>query len=256
MTRDDTYWISSAAVMVAATIFIGLERKYPFNKGQKFLREGFFTDFVLYNLIQSFALGLLISKLIQLIDQHTQINRLSLVSSWDLPYQLLFFLITHDVYIYWFHRFQHSSKFFWRIHEAHHSTHNVDWLSGARSHVLEILINQTIEFAPMVLLGASPEVVIYKGTIDAIWGMYIHSNIDVHSGNLQFFINGPEMHRWHHSNGGDESLNKNFSTKFAIWDWIFRTAYFPRNKKPVLYGLNLGFPKNYFVQQLFAFRKF
>jgi hypothetical protein len=41
---------------------------------------------------------------------------------------------------------------------------DVDWLSGARSHALEILINQTIEFAPIVLLGAAPEVALIKLT--------------------------------------------------------------------------------------------
>ena len=50
---------------------------------------------------------------------------------------------------------------------------------------MEILINQTIELAPIVLLGASPEVVLIKLTLDSIWGMYIHANIDVRSGQLQ-----------------------------------------------------------------------
>jgi sterol desaturase/sphingolipid hydroxylase (fatty acid hydroxylase superfamily) len=180
-----------------------------------------------------------------------------LVSSWPALLQLLFFFVVHDFYIYWFHRFQHYYKFFWRLHEAHHSTPQVDWLSGSRSHALEIFINQTIEFAPIVLLGAAPEVAVYKGLIDAWWGMYIHSNIDVRSGRLQFFINGPEMHRWHHSVGNEQAHNKNFSTKLAIWDWMFGTAFFPQNQKPFGYGLGYrGFPSNYFKQLLFAFRPF
>jgi len=68
---------------------------------------------------------------------------------------------------------------------------------------------------------------------------------------------GPEMHRWHHADKNEKAYNKNFGTKFAIWDWIFKTAYFPRNEKPKYYGLSyLDFPKNYFRQILFAFRKF
>jgi sterol desaturase/sphingolipid hydroxylase (fatty acid hydroxylase superfamily) len=133
----------------------------------------------------------------------------------------------------------------------------VDWLAGSRSHALEIMINQTIEFTPIVLLGAAPEIAVIKGMIDALWGMYIHSNIDVHSGKLQYIINGPEMHRWHHADKDTNAYNKNFGTKFAFWDWIFGTAYFPRNEKPKYYGLShLNFPKNYFKQLLFAFRKF
>ena len=115
-------------------------------------------------------------------------------------------------------------RWLWRIHEAHHATADVDWISGARSHPLEILINQTIEFAPIVLLGAAPEVALIKGVLDAAWGMYIHSNIDVRSGRLQYLINGPEMHRWHHAR---EIVDVNFATKLAIWDWLFGTAYHP-----------------------------
>ena len=72
--------------------------------------------------------------------------------------QVLFFLLTHDLYIYLFHRWQHANKWLWRTHEAHHSTKEVDFLAGTRSHALEILVNQTIEFAPIVLLGADPAV--------------------------------------------------------------------------------------------------
>ncbi len=113
--------------------------------------------------------------------------------------QLAFFFVVHDFYIYWFHRLQHRSDLFWRTHEAHHSVDDVDWLSGTRSHALEIVINQSIEFLPIVLLGAAPEVALMKATLDAVWGMYIHSNLDVRAGWLQRVLNGPQMHRWHHA---------------------------------------------------------
>ncbi len=118
---------------------------------------------------------------------------------------------------------------------------------------MEILINQTIEFLPIVLLGSPPEVIAYKGVMSAVWGMYIHSNLDLHTGKLQRIINGPEMHRWHHSTG--KGRNRNFATKLAIWDWIFGTAFLPETK-PDEYGLKTSFPNNYFMQTLFAFRTF
>lgn len=248
--------LCTAGIILGASIIIILERLYPYTKDQKFLREGFFNDFVLYTFVQSYVMGVIISYIIIFIDSNTHLSRLHIVTSWPAGYQLLFFFIVHDFYIYWFHRYQHNSKIFWRIHEAHHSTRYVDWLSGSRSHALEILINQTIEFAPMILLGAAPEIPIIKGMIDALWGMYIHSNIDVNSGWLQFIINGPEMHRWHHADKDDNAYNRNFSTKIALWDWLFNTAYFPLREKPKLYGLSyLNFPSNYFKQLLFAFRR-
>ena len=142
----------------------------------------------------------------------------------------------------------------WRLHEAHHSPASVDWLSGSRSHCVEILINQTVEFAPIVLLGASPEVIPLKGAISAIWGMYIHSNLNVHTGWLQWIINGPEMHRWHHATG--KGMGSNFSTKLAVWDWMFGTAYLPSRERAAGYGIRSWFPKHYVGQTLYAFRPF
>ncbi len=227
---------STIGIVAWALLMITLERFFPYDKGQKFFREGFFYDFVLYTLVQSFFLGIVISYVIEWIDASTGLSRLRLVGDWALSAQVLFFLITHDFYIYCFHRFQHNSKWFWRVHEAHHSNMQIDWLAGSRSHAFEILINQTIEFAPIILLGAAPQVAIFKGMIDAMWGMYIHSNINVRSGKLQYVINGPEMHRWHHA-ADEEAHNKNFGTKLALWDWIFGTAFLPTNRKPSGYGL-------------------
>lgn len=246
--------ITTAITVTGALILISLERLFPYTKGQKFFREGFFNDFFLYTFVQSYVLGVAISWFCEFLKNTTDIDSFGIIRQWPIAGQLLFFLIVHDFYIYWFHRFQHNSERFWRLHEAHHSTHDVDWLSGTRSHSMEIMINQTIEFLPIVLLG-SPEVVLLKGMTDALWGMYIHSNINVRSGWLQYIINGPEMHRWHHAID-EEAHNKNFSTKFAFWDWMFGTAYFPGSKKPSGYGLSdPQFPKGYIKQHLYAFRK-
>ena len=246
--------LSTIIIAGTAIFFIIVERIWPYTKGQKVLREGFFDDLALYTIAQSYILGILIfTYIINFIDTSTGISRLQLFRNVPIWIQLIFFLVTHDLYIYWMHRWQHKNKYLWRIHEAHHSPKKVDWLSGSRSHAFEILINQTIEFLPIVLLGSPPEVIAYKGVISAVWGMYIHSNLNVHTGILQKIINGPEMHRWHHSTG--KGRNRNFATKLAIWDWIFGTAYFPETK-PDEYGLKTYFPNHYFKQTLYAFRRF
>jgi len=252
-------WTFGAVVFAGAGLLL-LERRFPYNKGQPVLRTGFWIDVVLYGFVQSYVMGIVIARLIQALDTHTGFSRLGPVSAWPIGAQLAFFLVIHDLYIYGFHRLQHATPFLWRVHEAHHSVPQVDWLSGVRSHTLEILINQTIEFAPIVLLGAPPAVAALKGTISAIWGMFIHSNLDVRLGKLQWIINGPEMHRWHHATD-PQAYNKNFATKLAIWDWMFGTAFFPSPavRKADTYGLDYvqypeHFPLDYFVQQAYAFR--
>lgn len=244
------------SIVFSAFAIVGLERLYPYNQQQRLLRPGFWVDLVGYGIVQSYLLGLAIAKLIEVIDAQTGLSRLALVSAWPLWMQCAVFFVVHDLYIYTFHRVQHRNKYLWRIHEAHHSGRDVDWLSGTRSHALEIMINQTVEFAPIVLLGAAPEVAVFKGVIDAVWGMYIHSNLDVRSGALQYVINGPEMHRWHHATSLAEP-GANFATKLAIWDWVFGTAYRPKHKAED-YGLwnDEPFPTGFLDQQLHAFRGF
>jgi sterol desaturase/sphingolipid hydroxylase (fatty acid hydroxylase superfamily) len=246
--------LSTALVVLGALVIIALERRFPSDPRQRLFREGFWNDLVLYSIVQSYLLGFVIAALVGWLDRATGLSRRGLVSGWPLGVQIAFFLVTHDLYIYWFHRLQHRLPWLWRIHEAHHSGTSVDWLSGSRSHALEILINQTIEFAPLVLLGAHPAVAVVKVTADAIWGMYIHSNIGVRSGRLQYLINGPEMHRWHHA--ADLAREVNFSTKLAIWDWLFGTAHLPA-ERPTRFGLWGGawFPPGFFAQQLHAFRR-
>jgi sterol desaturase/sphingolipid hydroxylase (fatty acid hydroxylase superfamily) len=227
--------VSLAVIVSAALCFIALERRFPYAPSQRFLREGFTLDLVWYTLIQSYLLGQVISWGITWLDTHSGWSRARLVGAWPLWGQMLFFFLVHDIYIYLFHRAQHRFAILWRTHEAHHSGRDVDWLSGSRSHPVEILINQTIEFAPIVLLGAAPEVAAFKGVLDAVWGMYIHSNIDVRAGKWQRVFNGPEMHRWHHA--PELAVpGRNFATKLALWDWIFGTAYLPASK-PSGYGL-------------------
>jgi sterol desaturase/sphingolipid hydroxylase (fatty acid hydroxylase superfamily) len=252
--------LSLVVMTLSALAMLLAERRWPYNAGQQLFREGFWTDFVGYCLLQSYALGLLITGILTWARDSRGWAIQGALSHWPVWAQVLLFLVTHDLYIYCFHRFQHGNKWFWRLHEAHHSTPHVDWLSGVRSHSLEILINQTIEFAPMLLLGASPEVPVIKGTISAVWGMFIHANIDVKLGPLQYVFNGPEMHRWHHALDR-EAYDMNFGTKFALWDWLFGTAYFPdrKTRKAEAYGLEdpnfpLGNGAAYFKQHAYAFR--
>jgi sterol desaturase/sphingolipid hydroxylase (fatty acid hydroxylase superfamily) len=170
--------ISYTLIIGTAFLLILLERKFPYNKGQKIFREGFFNDLALYTIAQSYILGIFIfTFIIRTIDDTTGMSRLHLFSAIPIWLQLIFFTVTHDFYIYWMHRWMHGNKYLWRLHEAHHSPKKIDWLSGSRSHAFEILINQTVEFLPIVLLGSPPEVAAYKGVISAVWGMYIHANL-------------------------------------------------------------------------------
>ncbi|MGZ3873565.1 MAG: sterol desaturase family protein [Mucilaginibacter sp.] len=240
-------------------VIIAWERISPYRKGLPFFREGFWVDLVWYTIIQSYVLKIVIfDYIIYPVQHHIAWQGFHFFKEWSVAEQVLFFLVTHDLYIYLFHRLQHSSKILWRIHEAHHSGKQVDFLAGSRSNILEIIINQTVEFAPIIILGADPAVIPIKALIDAMYGMFIHANINVKLGRFRYLFNSPELHLWHHANY-QEVFHANFSTKFAAWDYLFKTAYYPGHKpgtSPENWGLYYDFPKDYFLQHAFSVKRF
>lgn len=259
MPQDKLLTVTTTILVLWVILIIAWERISPYRKGLSFFREGFWIDLVWYTLIQSYFLKILIfDYLIAPVQHHFNWSAIQFVKDWPIAVQVLFFLVTHDLYIYLFHRFQHSNKVFWRIHEAHHSGKEVDFLSGSRSHIIEIIINQTIEFAPIILLGANPAVIPIKALLDAMFGMFIHANINVKLGKLKYIINTPELHLWHHANYR-EVFHANFSTKFSIWDHLFGTAYDPGHapgNKRENWGLGYEYPKDYFLQHAFSVKRF
>jgi sterol desaturase/sphingolipid hydroxylase (fatty acid hydroxylase superfamily) len=238
---------------------IAWERISPYRKGLPFFREGFYVDLIWYTLIQSYFLKILIfSYIISPVQHRFDWSGIHFFQGWPIYAQVLFFLVTHDLYIYLFHRLQHANKILWRTHEAHHSVKQVDFLAGSRSHVLEIIINQTIEFAPIIILGADPAVIPIKAMLDAMFGLFIHANINVKMGKLKYFLNSPELHLWHHANY-IEVFHANFSTKFSVWDYLFGTVYDPGKKpgdKRENWGLYYEYPKDYFLQHAFSVKRF
>ncbi len=259
MTQEKVVTITTIILACWAVFIIAWERISPYRKGLPFFREGFWVDLVWYTIIQSYFLKIVIfDYIIMPVQKSFDWSHIQFVSHWPIAVQVLFFLVTHDLYIYLFHRFQHSSKFFWRTHEAHHSGKQIDFLSGSRSHIVEILINQTIEFAPIIILGADPMVVPIKAMLDAMFGMFIHANISVKMGKLKYFLNSPELHLWHHANY-EEVFHANFSTKFSVWDRLFGTVYdpgFAPGNEPENWGLYYDYPKDYFLQHAFSVKRF
>jgi len=99
--------LSPLLIVVGAGIIIALERRFPYDRGQRLLREGFWNDLIWYFLIQSYVLAMLIAQLVRWVDAGTGLSRMGLVSAWPLAVQVVFFLVLHDLYMYWFHRLQH-----------------------------------------------------------------------------------------------------------------------------------------------------
>lgn len=59
-------------------------------------------------------------------------------------------------------------------------------------------------------------------------------------GVMKYIFNGPEMHIWHHAHDLPEGrrYGANFGLTLAIWDYIFGTAFVPREGRDIELGFN------------------
>lgn len=76
------------------------------------------------------------------------------------------------------------------------------------------------------MLGFSIEASFYS-VLSTTVGQLAHANISWKAGPLNYLINTPELHTWHHVHPDYGPQDRNFGVAFSLWDWLFRTAYLP-----------------------------
>ena len=104
------------------------------------------------------------------------------------------------------------------------------------------------------MLSPSDEAILIWSCTDALFGMFIHSNLTWRIGWLRYVFLAPEMHRWHHVR--DPAVREcNYGNNFSFCDWIFGTAYVS-SEQPQDFGVDEpDYPIESFTGQfVFAFR--
>ena len=178
-----------------------------------------------------------------------------LILGQSLLLQIFLAIAVVDFAGYWRHRFMHS-KFFWPFHTIHHSSKQVDWLSTERFHPVNHYITAFLNLIILTALFADPYVSTTAMLLRRKYGLFIHSNIRLSYGFLNFVFASPLFHRWHHSDS-EAALNKNYSTFFSLFDLMFGTFYLPQNKKdPESFGFYGGtLEKGLIGQTIYPFLK-
>lgn len=149
---------------------------------------------------------------------------------WPLALQVFLALVISDLGPYLFHRLCHES-WLWRVHSIHHSPEDMQVLASARNHPLHVLVAYSLQMAPLVVLGAPPEVVMLKASFHGVNGLLQHANIDLRFGPLSYVLATPEMHMWHH-NREIAISNHNYANNIILWDLLFKSFYRPSDKRP------------------------
>ena len=167
---------------------------------------------------------------------------------WNLFAQLTLVLVIAEFGRYWVHRWAHTIPLLWRFHAVHHSPNRLYLLNAARFHPIEKVFFLIPEVVPFILLGTNAEALGMYAVFNSIHGLFQHSNIELKLGWLNYIFSMAELHRFHHSKIIMES-NSNYGNNLIIWDIIFGTFYYPRDRAVGAIGLfNPEYPKDYIGQ--------
>ena len=166
--------------------------------------------------------------------------------------QMGIFLVGEDIILYWTHRLFHGKRM-WRYHAVHHSSEELEWISAARFHPINLFLGSVTADVVLLLMGISPNVFIVLGPFTIAHSAFVHANLDWTLGPFKYVIAGPVFHRWHHT-AADRGGEKNFAATFPIMDVLFGTFYMPAGERPDRYGVaEPEFPSSFQGQLLHPF---
>jgi sterol desaturase/sphingolipid hydroxylase (fatty acid hydroxylase superfamily) len=158
------------------------------------------------------------------------------LSKLPLLVQGLLFLVLSDFMLYWTHRLFHGGAF-WKYHAIHHSSEELDWISAARFHPVNLFIGTIAVDVILLMAGISPNVMVWVGPFTTFHSAFVHANLNWTLGPLKYVIATPVFHRWHHTSL-EQGGNTNFAGTFPLWDILFGTFRMPENQLPESYGVD------------------
>lgn len=244
-------------LLVSALVFIPIEKAWPFRRAQPILRHEWWTDF------QYFAINsLLVSYILLVTVKAVPITMTWAVSdtlqgtvrSWPFGAQFIAAVFCADMAQYWMHRFYHS-KYMWRIHAVHHSAVAMDWLAGSRIHLVEMLITRVSVLSVLFLVGFSEAPLQAYIVLVGVQAVFIHANVGISFGVLNFLVATPQFHHWHHSDDR-EATDTNFAVHLPVLDLMFGTFRLPKGQCPKSFGvMGPPIPSGMIQQTIYPFRK-
>lgn len=142
-------------------------------------------------------------------------------------FMVIVYLLATDFVFYWYHRAQHYFKYFWVIHELHHSDRAMNVTTSMRTYWLERPLQTLIIVMPIYyVIGIDSVAVKLYFVVSTLWLFFTHANLKLRLGILTPIIAGPQIHRIHHSNL-PEHQGKNMAQFFPFFDILFGTYYRP-----------------------------
>jgi len=148
-----------------------------------------------------------------------------------------FLLLDYSNYIW--HILLHKLPILWRFHLVHHTDLDLDVTTAFRFHFGEMIGSVFFRGAAIILIGASPVMVIIYEIVFETATQFHHSNTKFpfqFEKVLNYLIVTPRMHGLHHSVIRAET-DSNFSVIFSLWDRIHKTINLNKPQEQVVIGV-------------------
>lgn len=230
-------------LLVVSAAFALLERLFPWRRDQPMLRPGWLRDllFLLWNghlfgVLTAGASAALYGRVLDLMQYLGAEPERAPLATWPWGWRLLLFFVVSDLLQWCVHNLLHRVPFLWQFHKVHHSIPVLDWAGNLHFHWLESLVYRAAQAVPLSLLGADYLDAMLVFVAGTAWGHFNHANLNVGLGPLGYLCNSPRMHVWHHDISSEGGTAKNFGIVLSLWDWLFGTAYWPRDRSPQRIG--------------------
>ncbi|HYG37496.1 MAG TPA: sterol desaturase family protein [Cytophagales bacterium] len=172
-------------------------------------------------------LKFLLIPVMVLLAAKAEEEKIGLLNLLELPVWIKFVLgfLALDYGNYLWHIINHKVPFLWRFHNIHHMDLDLDVTTAIRFHFGEVLLSVVSRGGVILLIGASPYLVlIYEIVFEAATNFH-HSNLRLplkFERLLNKLLVTPSMHGIHHSTKKLER-DSNYSVVFSFWDRIHET---------------------------------
>ncbi len=243
-TRGYFFWL-----LVISAFVLGLERLWPWRRGQRLLRRQFFQD-LFWLFFNGHYCGILVASagaaaFAWAWPALERLQGVHLLANQPLWLQFLGFFLLKDFLDWCVHNLLHRVPWLWEFHKVHHSIEELDWIGNFRFHWMEVVVYQSLTYLPLTLLGVDGGVILWIALVNTLIGHLNHSNLDITWGPLRYVLNSSRMHVWHHDwdlpAGHPKGVN--FGIALSAWDWMFGTAWWPTPAEaPSQQPRRLGFP--------------
>lgn len=253
------FWLETLVWATGLSFAFGvLARLMPCNRGMYWWKDlrGAATDFMYWFIVPLFlrlARTLMLAAGVHLLFGGHQPQPMPL-GKLPLLLQCAAILLIQDVLFYAVHRVFHT-RLAWKVHAVHHSPTVLDWMSAARFHPINNLLEFALADVAVLLMGFSPEALLTLTPFNLIYSAMTHANLNWTFGPLRYVFASPVFHRWHHTTQ-KEGIDRNFASTFPFLDLMFGTFHMPPGQRPEHFGNGeADFPADFWGQFIHPFRK-